>query len=315
LTISHEKGIYPEEVRWISTTHKQGHKLPEELITREEVEKMIDCAEHIRDKTLIALLYESGCRIGELTSIRIKNVSFDDYGCILVVNGKTGMRRVRIIEYSSFISRLLADHPDKDDPESPLWVNIGTTKLIAKSKLKKTKYEWHYAMSYHGIAKVIKNVAKRAGIKKRIHPHLFRHSRATELSKKLTEAQMKQIFGWTQGSKMASVYVHLSGRDVDDALLKINGLEDRREKLVEPKPKKCPRCNEINPHNFKYCGNCSMALDIKAAVEADKKKKVAMEALGGLFEGKNMDSALENFVREKIESYFKEKGFNHKQSS
>jgi len=41
---------------------------------------------------------------------------------------------------------------------------------------------------------------------------------------------MKQYFGWVQGSDMASVYVHLSGRDVDNALLKLNGLEVKEEK-------------------------------------------------------------------------------------
>ena len=40
----------------------------------------------------------------------------------------------------------------------------------------------------------------------------------------LTEAQMNLYFGWIQGSDMPSVYVHLSGRDVDDAVLKANGI-------------------------------------------------------------------------------------------
>ena len=44
---------------------------------------------------------------------------------------------------------------------------------------------------------------------------------------------MKQYFGWVQGSKIASVYVHLSGRDVDKALLRLNGIEveEYREEL------------------------------------------------------------------------------------
>ncbi len=68
-----------------------------------------------------------------------------------------------------------------------------------------------------------KRIAEKAGIKKRIHPHLFRHSRSTHLAKHLTEAQMKQYLGWVQGSDMAAIYVHLSGRDVDDALLRCTG--------------------------------------------------------------------------------------------
>ncbi len=66
-------------------------------------------------------------------------------------------------------------------------------------------------------------ISRKAGINKKIHPHLFRHSRATYMANYLTEAQMNQYFGWVQGSGMPAVYVHLSGRDVDDAILKANG--------------------------------------------------------------------------------------------
>ena len=75
----------------------------------------------------------------------------------------------------------------------------------------------------------LKKIAKKAKIKKRIHPHLFRHSRCTYMANYLTEAQMNLYFGWIQGSDMPSVYVHLSGRDVDDAVLKANGITAKEE--------------------------------------------------------------------------------------
>ena len=48
----------------------------------------------------------------------------------------------------------------------------------------------------------------------------------------LTEAQMNVYFGWVQGSDMPSIYVHLSGRDVDYAILKANGVLDRDSKTA-----------------------------------------------------------------------------------
>ncbi len=64
-----------------------------------------------------------------------------------------------------------------------------------------------------------------AGIQKRgLYLHLFRHSRATELASYLTEAQMKQYFGWVRNSDTPSVYVHMGGRDVDRALLRYYGV-------------------------------------------------------------------------------------------
>ena len=47
----------------------------------------------------------------------------------------------------------------------------------------------------------------RAGINKRIHAHLFRHTRMTELAKTLPEQTLKQLAGWSGSSKMAEVLV------------------------------------------------------------------------------------------------------------
>jgi integrase/recombinase XerD len=46
---------------------------------------MAESAETIRDKAFILVLYESGCRIGEILTLRIRNVQFDDYGAVLIV--------------------------------------------------------------------------------------------------------------------------------------------------------------------------------------------------------------------------------------
>jgi site-specific recombinase XerD len=72
-------------------------------------------------------------------------------------------------------------------------------------------------------------LVKSCGLDKQVYPHLFRHSRATHLADKLTEAQMKILFGWAGNSDVPSVYVHLSGRDVEEALLRIYGINQRGE--------------------------------------------------------------------------------------
>jgi len=89
---------FPPEVKWIKACCRGTHfKLPDDLPSADDVQKLIDTATNARDKALISVLYESGCRIGELLTLRVKNVEFDDYGAVLHVNGKTGPRRVRII--------------------------------------------------------------------------------------------------------------------------------------------------------------------------------------------------------------------------
>ena len=183
----------------------RGMKLPEELLTREEVERLINSARTLRDKAMIAVLYESGARIGEIVTLQRKHVSFDEYGAVVIVNGKTGMRRVRLVESAMILAELLDSLPRA--PETTLWSNEFGERL-------------HYRSAY----KMLKKLMNECSVNKNIYPHLFRHSRATHVADKLTEAQMKIYFGWSGRSDVPSVYVHLSGRDVEEAILRMYGV-------------------------------------------------------------------------------------------
>ncbi len=122
---------YPQQVSWIkSSGNKNGHVLPEELITREEIEMMAKVARNSRDKAFILMLFESGCRIGELMTLQLKNVSFDSIGMIIQVTGKTGSRRVRLLNYVKEITEWLDIHPDKNNPEAYLWTKNNTTEPV-----------------------------------------------------------------------------------------------------------------------------------------------------------------------------------------
>lgn len=251
-----------ELVKDVKTTIRENRKkLPGDILTQAEVKKMIEAADHPRNKVIIAVLYEGGLRIGELASLRIKNVEFDEYGAVLKVSGKTGERMVRVVGSASLISQWLQMHPRRDDKEAPLWVNLS-------SNYKKE------GITYQGIRQNLKRIAEKAGVEKNITPHIFRHSRATHLAKSLTEAEMNVYFGWVQGSDMPATYVHLSGRDVDDKILQVEGVK-QREKLKddELKPIECPRCQYINSPVNQYCGRCGLILDEGERVKVDIKSR------------------------------------------
>ena len=79
-------GEYPEQVKWIKNNiDKKDIKLPGngELLNEEEILKLITVAEHPRDKALISILYESGCRIGEILTMFIytplTNIKFSPF--------------------------------------------------------------------------------------------------------------------------------------------------------------------------------------------------------------------------------------------
>lgn len=262
---------YPPEVKWIKPRRIKAEriKLPEELLTEEDIIKLINATNNPRDKAFVAMLYETGCRIGEILFIRIKHIQFDNYGAVVIVSGKTGSRRLRIITSVPYLTEWLNHHKSKENPNAYLWIS------------KENK-----VISYQGIQKMMINIGRRAEIKKRPNPHNFRHSRATYLANHLTEAQMKVYFGWVRASDMAAVYVHLSGRDVDNAILKVHGITNNNDKEESKlKPKNCPRCEKVNQATNKFCNRCGMPLERKMMMkitETDLDLKEANRILDGL---------------------------------
>jgi len=247
---------YPDEVEWIPTTMKRSRiKLHSEILTVEEVNKIADHTLNPRDRALVLTLYESGARIGELLNLKIKDVQFDDYGAVLHLFGKTGARRIRVVSSAPAITNWLRYHPKKDDREAYLFCELSPGR---EGK----------PLIYEVVSKMLKKAAERAGVKKPVNPHNFRHSRATHLAKHLTESQLCHYMGWVQGSREASTYVHLSGRDLDDAILKLHGLKQEEEKEEEKfKPRRCPRCYQMNDPASKFCAYCGLPLDEKVIAE------------------------------------------------
>ncbi len=247
---------HPKEVKWISL--KMGHKhskLPEELLTEEEFVSIIKHCDTLRDKALISTIAESGARVGEIGTMQIKHVSFEKYGARLTVNGKTGMRKILVVSSAPLLQAWINEHPKNDNPNACLWHNHRGELLC-----------------YNRITAILKLAAKRAGIKKRIHPHLLRHSRATQLASIMSEASMKQYLGWVQGSSMAAIYVHMSGKDTDKAVLLANGItieKENKESSFAPLP--CMRCEAINPPINKFCKQCGLVLKREEANEILKK--------------------------------------------
>ena len=69
---------------------------------------------------------------------------------------------------------------------------------------------------------------------------------------------------------MAARYIHLSGKQVDDAILKMHGLkkEDQEEDVLKREP--CPRCGNKNDPNNEICEKCWLPLKPSAMQEVEK---------------------------------------------
>ena len=65
---------------------------------------------------------DSGARIGEILSRNVGNVEFDQYGAIMIVDAKTGQRRIRLTACVGDLQSWINNHPMKEDPEAPLFI-------------------------------------------------------------------------------------------------------------------------------------------------------------------------------------------------
>lgn len=275
------KEKYPPKVNWISTTQKNnnGKLKSEDLISREELEKMVSVCDSCRDKALVYLLYETGCRRSEFLNLDVGDVSFDEYGAkVQIKKSKTEPRNVRILG-SAVISlkKWLNQHKDKNKDDAPLFYSFSPKNYGERLKC-------------FGL---LKRIAKRAGIKKKIYPHLFRHSKATELAKKgYNEMVIRKFFGWAKNSNMTAIYVNLS-KDLDEVFLKHEGIIDedgqkKEKKLSEPVI--CPNCNTKNLPSNLYCDECGEKL------EGDIEIK---ETIGKLMKLMLKDKKIKNRLEEK----------------
>jgi integrase/recombinase XerD len=257
------KGVdneFPSEVKWIRTSlHGTNSQLPEDLPTPEDIEKLIAAATNTRDKALVSVLYDSGCRIGELLTLRIKNLAFDNYGGVLLVAGKTGQRRVRIIHSVQRLRTWLDEHPLREQPEAMVFCSLSNRQRGG-------------GLNYEAISHMFRKLRKRPGVTKRLNPHSFRHARATLLAQHLTDAQLKQHFGWTADSRMASVYIHLSGKDLDPTLARLAGLTTEQPTNGLEKMKICENCKTVNTPDALRCVQCFRPF---LTAELEEKKKIA----------------------------------------
>ena len=239
---------YPEEVRWLKSAIKPNERREPLFFTSQEIELMIRTATSQRDKAMLAVGFEAGLRATELLTLNVGSVSFDDRGARLhVEKGKTGSRVVRLVSSPKLLSQHLETHPFRNDPDVPLWLTESTNYMNRR-------------LSWVRWNRRLKQIARGAGIKKRIFNHMLRHGSATRNAKFLTDSELKVMYGWSMSSKMPAVYVHLSGKDLDDKLTALySGI--KIEQKPEFTPVICPRCSEKASPGMLYCPRCATPLD------------------------------------------------------
>ena len=261
---------FPPEVDWIVTPNIEENKypvLPQDLLTAEEKQAMLNACQNPRDRAFIHLHIEAGRRPEENLTLCIEDIEFDDLGAKLYVHGKKGPDYVRIIDSVPDLLTWLNLHPKS---KGPVWIC-----LEHKNKNKQ--------LSYYAARALIKRVAKDAGINKRVYAYLFRFTKADDIFDKINEAQQCVVMGWKLGSKMPRIYQMRYGKHIDKAAATLSGIKPVPQQVKEmPKQKICKRCTTTNSVASKFCNKCGCVLDLETALEIDNERREYEEKLNEL---------------------------------
>ncbi len=277
---------WPDIVAWIRPTMKRKDLCrvrAADLFTPDEVDRMIEATMSVRNRAFIAMLYEVGGRIGEVGTLRVGDLTRDEYSFLADLDGKTGKRTVRIVMYAAHLVSWLNLHPGRTNPAAPLWPSLRPSSRLG-------------ALGYNELAEILKDSGNAAGIRKRLYPHLLRHSRATHLlaAGHLNEAQAKVYFGWTADTRMLATYAHLVSKDANDAILRMYGIE--KKQAVPQAARDCGMCRAPNPVSGKFCFHCGYALTFESSEDAKKRTSDAEEILLRLLDQPGIRDALKKVL-------------------
>ncbi|MDP6719181.1 MAG: site-specific integrase [Pirellulaceae bacterium] len=140
---------------------KRAKKLPT-VLSRQEVDDLLQCTTNLKHRTFLMTLYAAGLRLAECSHLQIADIDSARMQ-LRVAHGKGA--KERHVPLSPRLLEALREYWKKYRPQSYLFAGKTPDKPYAATS----------------IQKAIKASAKKAGIKKSVHPHVLRHSYATGL--------------------------------------------------------------------------------------------------------------------------------------
>jgi len=178
---------------------KIGRKLPETLSVI-EVEAIIESANDLtplclRDRACLELLYGVGLRISELLDLKISDILFDDE--LLSVIGKGNKQR--LVPYGKKAAYAIDNYLRSGRPKLVKEKSIPYLIVNARGK----------QLTRMGFLKILRKYRIKAGIKKRVTPHMFRHSFAAHLLEAGADLRVVQELLGHVDISTTQIYTHV----------------------------------------------------------------------------------------------------------
>jgi site-specific recombinase XerD len=220
-------------LRWATTegdvaagVKAQQPKAPQRLVdilSRDEIQQLEDAARNERDKLIVRVLADAGLRLGELMGLRTDDLKERVRGeHYLHVTGKG--QRERLVPLTPALHRRLqkyiAQYRARDARSDRIF--------LAMRKNANGEYE---PLTGSGVNQLLATLTALVGIKKRVYPHLLRHSFATYFLQKGGSAlDLARILGHSSLAMINTVYAHLTPQDAHVAMMKALLEDDDRRR-------------------------------------------------------------------------------------
>lgn len=194
-------------------TPKLGLKLPDTLSV-EEIDQLIaeidlGTAEGERNRAILETLYGCGLRVSELTELKLSDLFFEENFIRVIGKGN----KQRLIPISDYTIKYIDIYRKEIRVHLPIQKGFEDFVFLNRRGKKLTRVM---------IFTIIKNLAEKAGLRKKISPHTFRHSFATHLLKNGADLRSIQMMLGHESITTTEIYTHLDDTSIREAVLKFH---------------------------------------------------------------------------------------------
>ena len=173
---------------------KKEYKLPK-VLSKNEMKRIFNSCNNIKHRCILMLIYSAGLRRSELIDLEISDI--DSERMVVNIKGAKG-KKDRIFLLSENTLHLLRDYYKSYKPN--VYIFEGPR---------------GYKYSPTSVANILKKSAEKAGITKKVTPHMLRHSFATHLLEQCTDLRYIQELLGHNSSKTTEIYTHVSKKAID----------------------------------------------------------------------------------------------------
>lgn len=190
---------------------KLGLHLPD-VLSEDEIDSLIaqidlSSPQGERNRAILETLYGCGLRVSELTELKLSNLFFKEN--FIQVTGKGNKQR--LIPISNYTIKYINIYKDEVRVHQPIKKGFEDYLFLNRRGKNLTRVM---------IFTIIKQLTEKAGVKKKISPHTFRHSFATHLLKNGADLRSIQMMLGHESITTTEIYTHLDDTMIREAILK-----------------------------------------------------------------------------------------------